>query len=57
MDTSSALLRPKGVGMKKQTAGERVARWIGYAFIILVTAWLTATVVGWLTGAAANAIV
>lgn len=43
--------------MKKQTAGERLARWIGYAFIIVVTAWLTATVVGWLTGAAANAIV
>lgn len=57
MDTSSALLRPKGEGMNKRDSGQVVARWIGYAVIIIVTAWLTATIVGYLTGAAANMIV
>ncbi len=57
MDTSSALLRPKGVGMKKQSSGQVVARWIGYAVFVLTIAWITATVVGYLTGAAAHAFV
>jgi len=57
MDTSSALLRPKGVGMKNESSGQVVARWIGYAVIVLTIAWITATVIGYLTEAAAHALV
>jgi hypothetical protein len=43
--------------MKKQSSGQVVARWIGYAIFVLGIAWITATVVGSLTGAAAHAFV
>jgi hypothetical protein len=43
--------------MKKQSSGQVVARWIGYAIFVLAIAWITATVVGYLTGAAAHAFV
>jgi hypothetical protein len=43
--------------MKKESSGQVVARWIGYAVIVLTIAWITATLIGYLTGAAAHALV